>query len=196
MQTPRGFLIGAGVIAAIAAFASVGHPHAGIDVTTTAPEATTTFEAPTTDAGVEVPKHVEASAVEPSTTVELSGRTGDGEGSPGSPTTTVARQIDEDPPRRIAPTTTATAVEAAPASPNTTLAPTTSAPTTTVPASTTTTQPPTTTTSPTTSTTVPPWLVPVVPTVTVPTSPVFTPRPIVIPGPVGVGAATPAKLAG
>ncbi len=84
MQTPRGFLIGAGVIAAIAAFASVGHPRSGIDVMTTAPEATTTFEAPTTsvaapttDAGVEVlPEHVEAGAVEPSTTVELSGPAG------------------------------------------------------------------------------------------------------------------------
>ncbi len=67
MQTPRGFLIGAGVIAAIAALTSVGHPHTETAVETTAPivtdaiEDTTTTNATTTDPETRVlAEHVEA----------------------------------------------------------------------------------------------------------------------------------------
>ena len=48
MQTPRGFLIGAGVIAAIAALTSVGHPHTETAVETTAPIVTDAIEDTTT----------------------------------------------------------------------------------------------------------------------------------------------------
>ena len=67
MQTPRGFLIGAGVIAAIAALTSIGHPHIETAVETTAPmvtdaiEDTTATSAGTTDPEVHVlAEHIEA----------------------------------------------------------------------------------------------------------------------------------------
>ena len=68
MQTPRGFLIGAGVIAAIAALTSIGHPHTETAVETTAPivtdaieDTTTTTNATTTDPETRVlAEHVEA----------------------------------------------------------------------------------------------------------------------------------------
>ena len=67
MQTPRGFLIGAGVIVAIAALTSIGHPHTETAVEMTSPvfgdatKDTTTTNAPTTDVQTRVlAEHVEA----------------------------------------------------------------------------------------------------------------------------------------
>ncbi len=111
MQTPRGFLIGAGVIAAVAAFASVGHPRSQIAVETTAPavtaavEESTTTAPPVTDSDVSVlPERVEAGNT-PTTTVELAASDGGDDGTatvndvPLAPTTTIAPPV-EDSPRR------------------------------------------------------------------------------------------------
>ena len=65
MQTPRGFLIGAAAIAAIAAFASVGHPRSETEVHIDAPDfavaQTPTINASSDDPDIEVlSRHVEA----------------------------------------------------------------------------------------------------------------------------------------
>ena len=175
MQTPRGFLIGASVIAAIAALTSVGHPHTETVVETTAPMGTdvtedTTATSPTTDSEVGVlAEHIEAgldagaagaraSGESASTTIELSNggpaptatgaiSTPAAENRPDSAAaSTVDAGSEEDRSHPLDPV-----VDSAPESttPPTTLAPaTTSAPTSTAPP---TTLPPTTTVPATTT---------------------------------------------
>ncbi len=114
MQTPRGFLIGAGVIAAIAALTSIGHPHTETAVETTAPivtdaiEDTTTTNATTTDSQTYVlAEHVEAginagaagadaagAGAGASTTIELSN--GDPAALPGDAMSTPAAETRQD----------------------------------------------------------------------------------------------------
>ena len=96
MQTPRGFLIGAAAIAAIAAFASVGHPRSETEVHIASPPTSLVAQTPTINASSDNPdievlsEHVEAGDAMPSTTMELAAPTGD---APPSPTTTIARCI-------------------------------------------------------------------------------------------------------
>ena len=77
MQTPRGFLIGAAAIAAIAAFASVGHPTSETDVHIASPPPSLVAQTPTINASSDNPdievlsRHVEAGNAMPSTTMEL-----------------------------------------------------------------------------------------------------------------------------
>ena len=160
MQTPRGFLIGAGVIAAIAALTSIGHPHTETAVETTAPivtdaiEDTTTTNATTTDPETRVlAEHVEAgldagadaasvgaASVGTSTTMELSN--GDPAAAAGDTMSTPAAENRQDAAASTIEVrdgarsqTDDPVVDSAPqTSPATTLAPTTTAaPATTAP---------------------------------------------------------------
>ena len=180
MQTPRGFLIGAGVIAAIAAFASVGHPRSETDVriaspTTSFVEQTPTINASSSDVDV-LAERVEAGNVMPSTTRELAAPVPK---APAAPPTTVASEdetapavADEEGHRPAAlgseapttsPTTPPTTVSAAP------------------PASSSPTSSSTTTVAPSLP------LQPAIPGITIPkvTTPAITMPPITAPQPVG-----------
>ncbi len=177
MQTPRGFLIGAGVIAAIAAFASVGHPRSETAVHVASPpssfvEQTPTINSSSSNSDVDVlAQRVEAGDAMPSTTMELA------EPVPKlsvSPSTTIAAASDDE----IA-TTPVDEERHRPSAANTeasTTPPTT--PPTTVAAATT----PSTSSPSSTTTTVP--SLPLLPTVPVITIPVITMPPITVPQPV------------
>lgn len=197
MQTPRGFLIGAGLIAVIAAFASVGHPRSETDVQMesppTSPMSQPPINASSTGPDIEVlAKRVEARDAVPSTTMELAGASGD---TPQSPTPSVASAP------AVEPSTSATPAEERtrpsvddrerPATEPTTQTPAAASPTTVAAAATT---PPSSTTSTTLlpmptipDLTVNPITLPppiTVPPITVPTVPLVTPQPIELPTPV------------
>jgi hypothetical protein len=161
VQTPRGFLIGAGVIAAIAALTSIGHPQSEVSVKTTAPIVTDAIEDTTTSTSVTTrdpevrvrPEHVDAANgpdAASSTTIELNGAP---EPAPAGALSTPAAESHQDAPPT--PTTAADGGEIDGTDelrPTTTVGPTTTTPPTTTPP---TTLPPPTTTVPTVTTTLP-----------------------------------------